>query len=139
MAAGALLFDSEGKILLVKPTYKEHWEIPGGVIELDESPLDACKREILEELSLRVAPTDLLCIDYGAATAEKSESLQFVFDGGQLSQKEIGTIHLQENELSGFQFVDSQKAEQLLSGSLAKRVLKALAVKSNAENPYIEH
>jgi ADP-ribose pyrophosphatase YjhB (NUDIX family) len=38
MAAGALLFDEDGRILLVEPTYKPYWEIPGGVVEADESP-----------------------------------------------------------------------------------------------------
>ena len=32
MAAGCLFFDAHGWILLVKPTYKPTWEIPGGVV-----------------------------------------------------------------------------------------------------------
>jgi 8-oxo-dGTP pyrophosphatase MutT (NUDIX family) len=35
---------------LLEPTYKEDWEIPGGIIEENESPREACKREVLEEL-----------------------------------------------------------------------------------------
>ncbi|WP_412102692.1 NUDIX domain-containing protein [Plantactinospora sp. KLBMP9567] len=34
---GLLFTDPAGRVLLVEPTYKEHWEIPGGCVEADES------------------------------------------------------------------------------------------------------
>lgn len=43
-AAGALIRDQQGRILLVEPTYKDHWEIPGGVIEVGETPSQGCAR-----------------------------------------------------------------------------------------------
>src|SRR4051794_34297997 len=52
VAAGALIRDVEGRILLVKPTYKDGWDIPGGYVEPGESPADACNREIAEEIGL---------------------------------------------------------------------------------------
>ena len=38
MGAGVLLSDELGRVLLVEPTYKPSWEVPGGVVEADESP-----------------------------------------------------------------------------------------------------
>jgi hypothetical protein len=38
MAAGILFRDDRGRVLLVEPSYKPNWEIPGGVVEADESP-----------------------------------------------------------------------------------------------------
>lgn len=38
MAASMLFSNIEGEVLLVEPTYKQHWELPGGVVEADESP-----------------------------------------------------------------------------------------------------
>ncbi|WP_414169236.1 NUDIX domain-containing protein [Streptoverticillium reticulum] len=48
-ASGALFFDEEGHVLLVRPSYKPKWEIPGGYIETGESPLAACRREVSED------------------------------------------------------------------------------------------
>jgi hypothetical protein len=30
MSAGVLFFDEAGRLLIVEPTYKPNWEIPGG-------------------------------------------------------------------------------------------------------------
>ncbi|MGD3110578.1 NUDIX domain-containing protein [Streptomyces sp. YGL11-2] len=49
MAAGALFFDGQDQVLLVKPSYKPKWEIPGGYIERGESPLTTCRREVQEK------------------------------------------------------------------------------------------
>jgi 8-oxo-dGTP diphosphatase len=64
MAAGLLLFDAAGRVLLVKPTYKDHWDVPGGVVESNESPRDAARRELGEELGLDREPGELLCVDW---------------------------------------------------------------------------
>ncbi|MFC7641019.1 NUDIX domain-containing protein [Streptosporangium lutulentum] len=43
MAAGALIRDAVGAVLLVDPTYKPQWEVPGGSVDAGESPLAACR------------------------------------------------------------------------------------------------
>nr|BFE76200.1 hypothetical protein GCM10020092_095010 [Actinoplanes digitatis] len=35
MAAGVLLSDGRDRVLLVEPTYKPYWEIPGGTVEAE--------------------------------------------------------------------------------------------------------
>ncbi len=52
-SAGALLHDDGGRILVLKPTYKRGWTVPGGQMEEDgESPWEACRREVAEETGL---------------------------------------------------------------------------------------
>lgn len=40
MGVGVLFFSGD-KILILKPTYKDYWLLPGGAIDLNESPREA--------------------------------------------------------------------------------------------------
>jgi ADP-ribose pyrophosphatase YjhB (NUDIX family) len=50
MAATAFFRDEQGRVLLVNPSYKETWDLPGGAVKAEESPHAACRREVAEEL-----------------------------------------------------------------------------------------
>jgi 8-oxo-dGTP pyrophosphatase MutT (NUDIX family) len=58
-SVSAHIFDSAGRLLLVKQVDGEVWSTPGGSIEPDESPSDAVVREVLEETGLIVRPRRL--------------------------------------------------------------------------------
>lgn len=63
-AAAAFITDPDGNVLLVKPTYRDHWAFPGGYVDDGEYPHDACAREIQEELGISVVVGDLLVVDW---------------------------------------------------------------------------
>jgi hypothetical protein len=46
VSADVLFRDKEGRILLVDPHYKPDWDLPGGMAEANEPPLDAARREV---------------------------------------------------------------------------------------------
>lgn len=53
----------EGKVLIIKRAFdpsRNRWSIPGGVVEVGEPVRDAAKREVLEELGLRVEIRDVV-------------------------------------------------------------------------------
>ena len=104
MGAGCLFFNTDGQVMLVKPTYKPTWEIPGGAVERNESPKRCCQREVREELGLDRTIGDLLVVDYNSESSERTESLMFIFHGGVLFETEIQSIQLNRDELSEFRF-----------------------------------
>ena len=122
MAAGAVIRNAEGAILIVKPTYKDVWELPGGVVEDEESPREACRRELKEELGLDLNPGPLLCVDYCSTTDDGySESLQFLFDSGVVTSEE--PITLNKAELSEARWLPIEDAAGLMGGRVARRLL----------------
>ncbi|HEU5318672.1 MAG TPA: NUDIX hydrolase [Chloroflexota bacterium] len=138
MGTGALFFDGAGQLLLVKPTYREGWSIPGGVVEGAESPRQACAREVREEIGLDVELGRLLAVDYTSLTTSPRESLQYIFDGGVLDEDAIGRITLPPAELSAFRFAPVDEAIALLTPRLARRVPHALAALAAGSATYLE-
>ncbi len=94
MGAGVLLFDNKKRLLIVKPSYKSGWIIPGGVVEKNESPHRAVFREVREEIGLAVKRMKMVGLDYVSASKGKNENLQFIFFGGILPAAKIQAITL---------------------------------------------
>ncbi|HEU5160275.1 MAG TPA: NUDIX hydrolase [Streptosporangiaceae bacterium] len=100
-AAAALLLDEGGRVLLVKPTYKEGWVLPGGVIEAGESPLTACLRECGEELGLVPALDGLVGVDWVPPHGDADAVNVFVFFG-RITGEQVREIRLPADELSDY-------------------------------------
>lgn len=127
VAAACLSVDDDGRVLLVKPTYKEPWELPGGVVEAGESPWHGCRREILEELGLDIRPGRLLAVDHRAAhDGIRPDALRFVFDGGRLNPAETPPT-LPDEELSEWRFVDPDRLDDYVIPVMARRIRACLS------------
>ncbi len=66
-AATAIVTDDGGRILLIRrnrPPAKDRWALPGGFIEMGESPSDAARRELEEECGVRASAPSLIDIVY---------------------------------------------------------------------------
>jgi ADP-ribose pyrophosphatase YjhB (NUDIX family) len=137
-AAGALIRDEAGHVLLVEPNYKDYWEIPGGVIEVGETPSQGCAREIEEELGLHRTTGRLLVVDW-APHPEQGDRVLFVFDGGVLTTSETATIHLQAEELDSYVFLPPEEALDRLIPRLRRRVAAALRALTEGGVLYLEH
>jgi 8-oxo-dGTP diphosphatase len=122
-SAGALIRDEHGRLLILKPTYKKGWTIPGGQIEPhDESPWEACRRETFEECGLRVEHARLACVDFLRARQSRPGGVRFLFDCGALDAAKLREIALDGREIERHRFVELGEALELLSGPLRRRV-----------------
>ncbi len=68
----AIIRDANGRVLCTQRGYgewKDWWEFPGGKLEAGETPEEALKREIREELSTEIRVDEFLCtVDYDYPT-----------------------------------------------------------------------
>lgn len=136
MAASMLFSDVEGKVLLVEPTYKQHWELPGGVVEANESPRSAARREIAEELNLDHPAGRLLVLDWVPPAVNRG--VIAVFDGGVLSSMEVARIVVPPEEIRGFGFFGLGEVGSVLPPLLARRVVAAVHARRDDTTTYLE-
>jgi ADP-ribose pyrophosphatase YjhB (NUDIX family) len=127
--AAALFRDSEGRVLLVEPNYREGWALPGGTIESDEgeTPRQGARRETLEEIGLDRELGRLLAVDW-VYRPGIPPLVAYLYDGGVLGEDELKAIRLQEEELLSWRLVPREELDTYLLGSLGGRVRVALDV-----------
>jgi ADP-ribose pyrophosphatase YjhB (NUDIX family) len=131
-----LFYDDAGRVLLVKPTYKEGWDLPGGYVEPGETPSEGCEREIKEELGLirRVGP--LLVVDWAPSPGEGDKVL-FIFEGGVI---EAGSqLQLPVAELSEVRYFNPEELPSALNDRLVRRVTAAMVANTAHQTNYLEH
>ncbi|MFN2134809.1 MAG: NUDIX domain-containing protein [Candidatus Promineifilaceae bacterium] len=138
ISSGMLLFDQAGRLLVVEPAYKETWELPGGVVEANESPRQAAIRETAEELGLLCEPLRLLAVDYSGETDRRTESIHFIFLGPVLTSEQVAAIRLPLEELRSFRFLPPKEASRLLNRKLRRRVRRCLKVIDKKRTLYME-
>lgn len=127
VAAGVLFRDVRGRVLLVEPSYKPDWEIPGGAVEDDESPWAAAGRELMEELGLdRSVGGRLLVVDYVRPQDSRPEGVVFVFDGGLLDETDVVGMALADEEILSAGFYSLTEVRERVKPLLADRVAAAL-------------
>ncbi len=124
VAGGALIRDRDGRILFIEPTYKPLLDIPGGIAEPDESPYDACRREVLEEVGLDLTIGPMLVVDWDPARGVWHDALAFVFDGGVLTGDEQLVLQPSEVRTATFRTLDEAKPQ--LRASMHRRLTLAL-------------
>ncbi|WP_424213535.1 NUDIX domain-containing protein [Streptomyces sp. BI20] len=127
VAADVLIRDGVGRFLLVNPTYKPGWDLPGGMAEANEPPHTAAARELHEELGLTLAPSVLLVVDWVPPHGPWDDQVSFIFDGGVLRDDEAAALRPRDEELSELTFVTAEQATVMLRPRLARRFTAAIA------------
>jgi len=126
VGADVLFRDEAGRVLLVDPKYKPDWDLPGGMAEANEPPLDAARREVLEELGIEYGGGRLLVMDWVSPHGPWDDSLMFVFDGGVLDAAAQAAITLPDGELNVWRFWTPEECVTLLRPYVWRRAEAAI-------------
>jgi 8-oxo-dGTP pyrophosphatase MutT (NUDIX family) len=139
-SAGALIEDGAGRLLILEPTYKSGWTIPGGQLEADgETPWEGCCREVTEETGLTVTTGRLVCVDFLRPRPDRPGGLRFLFDCGVVGPEQQDAIVLQVEEIRSHRWAAPEEASRLLSGPVGRRIDQALAARhAGVDTVYLE-
>jgi len=100
--AQGLIRNSVDEILLCELTYKQEWDLPGGVVDPHESPAHAIVRELREELDVEASPRSLVAVNWLPRWRAWDDAILFVFDLGvddemiaraRLEPREVRSLH----------------------------------------------
>jgi len=138
MAAGALIRDAAGAVLLVDPVYKPQWEVPGGAVDAGESPLAACRREVAEELGLDRPVGRVLTVDWIPARPGWPDGLILLYDGGVLTPEQISAIRLPADELAEWAFVAPDQVPRWVPAPLGRQVAAGLRASADGTVAHLE-
>lgn len=127
--------DTQGRLLVVKPTYKDGWLHPGGMVERGESPREAWRRVIEEEIGLNLCPEELLCIDYRKGD---QESIVMVFSVRNVTEEDVMKIRIPSSEFSEYRLVSVDEARKMLRDKALKRLDPTFEAMKKHSTVYLE-
>ena len=137
-ATAALYFDGPEHVLLVNPTYKDGWDLPGGYLMPGETPTSALRRELTEELGTELPIGRLLVVDW-APNDREGDKILWIFDGGELTDEQHAAIHVDGVEIGAYAYHHRSKIDALLIPRLARRTQAAIDARAKSETYYLEH
>ena len=122
-----LIRDHDSRVLLCNLTYKSDWDLPGGVVEVNESPREAVSREIQEELALEIPAGRLVLTDWLPAWSGWDDAICLVFDGGTHDASLTDAIVREAREIRTAEFCTPEQVRERCADFTARRVEAALA------------
>jgi 8-oxo-dGTP pyrophosphatase MutT (NUDIX family) len=122
-----LVRDLEGRVLLCNLTYKQDWDLPGGVVEVNESPRLAAFRELEEELGLGLPPGRLVLTDWLPPWSGWDDAVCLVFDGGTHDAELASRVVPQAREIRQARFCTMTEVHHLCADFTARRIDSVIA------------
>lgn len=135
LATGVLVWDENGRLLMVKTHNRDALILPGGQVESGESPAIAGQREVLEEAGPKVIIGPLLAVQHLEAEGVKPSSVQFVFDSEPVV--DASALTLQE-EIAAAHWLHPEEAVGLDGARGQARLRAALLAHSGGPVTFID-
>ncbi|MFE7528207.1 NUDIX domain-containing protein [Kitasatospora sp. NPDC057542] len=128
VGCSVLLTDEAGRVLLLKASYRDQWQFPGGGMDPGEGPAECAARELYEETGLVAGPLRLLVVEWRDAIPDQGEhahpAVQFMFDGGTVAAGSV--VRAQAEEIADHGYFTPARAAVLLQPGAARRLTGAL-------------
>ncbi|MBG6237050.1 8-oxo-dGTP pyrophosphatase MutT (NUDIX family) [Pedobacter sp. CAN_A7] len=124
----AITLTRENKIILVRQ-YRHaadiiSLEVPGGVMDGDEAPEDAVKRELLEETGYSFDHAELIATLYPNPATSTNVTYTYLLTGGHKTHEQ----HLDEHEILNVEEYSIEEVKQLLKDNKIDQALHASAL-----------
>ena len=129
MVAGIVfVFDCEGRILLQKRADDHTWCVPGGSMELGETPEQAARREAFEETGLVLSELEFFNIISGeeAHHIYPNGDEVYALDINYICRKYSGELRMQDDEVLELGFFDIEELPEGLWQRDRKTIMEIL-------------
>jgi len=131
-----LIHSHTGKVLLCELTYKPEWDLPGGVVDLGESPAQALTREVREELGVALPNRGLRLVNWLPPWRGWDDACQFVFHLGTYDEALVADMVLEQREIAAVHWCTIAEAEAHIPPYLG--VLLARLMSGDEGTVYLE-
>ncbi|GAA5003538.1 NUDIX hydrolase [Kitasatospora paranensis] len=129
-AAGCLITDPQGRVLIVKAGYREHWQFVGGTVDLGENPQQCAGRELQEETGIEREAGELLAVAWTNPSTELDHpACHFLFDLGTIDADT--PITLPAGELDAHRWAEPGEALRLLGPARSLRLAAGLQARAD--------
>lgn len=117
--AGSLIIKN-GKILLLYRNDEEHWEVPGGKVEENESPTEAAVREAEEEIGVEIS------LQKPFYTGEFQHNGEMFMWNGYVAEIEEGEPRVQEDKFDRVEWFEGSELDGIELAPNLEMILPAL-------------
>jgi 8-oxo-dGTP diphosphatase len=136
VAAGALLFDEQGRVLLMHHRWRRAWEYPMGMTDGLESPLETARREVGEEVGLHPDEYTLVGVDFFHRRTPNG-NLTFTF-AATVTPEQATRLKLDPLEAMASRWVTREEALELIAPRLQRRLREMLRAYDEGAPVYLE-
>lgn len=134
--AHLLLTDPHNRVCILQTTFKPDFELPGGILEIGESPRDGLLREVREELDHTVEVGRLLVVDWLVPYLGWEDAVELIFDAGTLTDPHL--LRPDGREIESVHWLELTEAAARMAPFAQGRLRAAWSARQESQTFYLE-